>query len=490
MGCIDLGFRFDNSFAREMSWAYDACLGDLAPAPKLIKLNSELAASLALGNRDSEQLARVLSGGEAPVGAEPLAQVYAGHQFGGFSPRLGDGRALLLGEVLDGSENRWDIQLKGSGPTCFSRGGDGKAVIGAALREYILCEAMHALDIPTTRALAVVTTGEEIFRDRLLPGAVFTRVASSHLRVGTFQYFAARGEMDRVKQLADHSIARHYPQLQQSKQPYLDFICAVRDRQAKLVAKWLLVGFVHGVMNTDNMTISGETIDYGPCAFIDHYDADAVFSSIDREGRYRYSAQPAIAQWNLARFAETLLPLLNDDEQQAIDLATEAIKGFWPVFNQHWLSGACAKLGLSEPQEQDGELCEQLLELMADDGVDFTQLFRQLAQDIETADNQAQQLFAKAEAFNAWRERWLARLSSDPHSKAQQVGLMNRVNPVYIARNHLVEAAIAAAEQGDYQPFERLTELLQDPFQVREGFEEYAKAAPASFGPFVSYCGT
>lgn len=489
---IELGLNFDNSYANELDGFYVACLGDLAPAPKLVKLNEPLAKQLGLTNFDSNQLALALSGGSAPLDTSPIAQVYAGHQFGGFNPQLGDGRALLLGEVLDKQGQRFDLQLKGSGPTRFSRGGDGKATIGAVLREYIVSEAMSALNIPTTRALAAVTTGETILRNnQQLPGAVLTRVAASHLRVGTFQYFATQGEQDKVKRLADHAIARHYPEVLQSEQPYLAFLCAVRDRQAKLVVNWLLVGFVHGVMNTDNMTISGETIDYGPCAFIDEYDANAVFSSIDREGRYKYSNQPAIAQWNLARLAETLLPLINTDEELAIAEATQAISDFWTPFKHHWLSGMRAKLGLITEQEGDFELGEQLLESMSGEKVDFTLLFRQLATDLESGGNDSERLFSDSTRFNQWRQAWLSRLGLEPQSPQDSVKLMIGVNPLYIARNHLVEQAIEAAEQrGDYQPFEQLIRVLANPYTAQSDAEDYAKPAPASFGPFVSYCGT
>ncbi len=488
---VDLGCRFDNSYARDLQGAYDACLGDKAPDSKLIKLNQALAEHLGISNRDPHQLALAFSGGIAPEGSQPLAQVYAGHQFGGFSPQLGDGRALLLGEVLDHNNQRWDLQLKGSGPTRFSRGGDGKAVIGAVLREYIVSEAMYALNIPTTRALAIVATGEGIYRQTgELPGAVLTRIAASHIRVGTFQYFAAQGELQMVKLLADYAIARHYPQLLASEQPYIDFLCAVRDRQAQLIAKWMLVGFVHGVMNTDNMTISGETIDYGPCAFMDHYDAQAVYSSIDREGRYQYRNQPAIAQWNLARLAETLLPLIDEDEAQGLTLATEAVKGFWTPFKYYWLKGMRAKLGLLLEHDGDEQLAEQLFTSMSEQQVDFTQLFRQLTDDFANGTNQAQTLFDSAKLFNQWREHWLERHRFESSSIEERVQIMYGANPIYIPRNHLVEAAIEAAEQGDYQPFETLIMLLQKPYQMQSGYDSYAEPAPASFGQFVSFCGT
>ncbi|PHQ72459.1 MAG: hypothetical protein COB74_10205 [Shewanella sp.] len=518
---IDLGLTFDNSYAKELEGFYASCTGAQAPGPELIKLNVSLAGSIGLKNTNPEQLAEVFSGSQAPIGASSLAQVYAGHQFGGFSPQLGDGRALLLGEVLDESGKRVDVQLKGSGRTPFSRGGDGKAVLGAVLREYILSEAMYALNIPTTRALAVVTTGEQIMRTQLLPGAVLTRVASSHIRVGTFQFFSSRGEQDKVKQLADYAIERHYPGLKSSQQVYLDFLCAVCDKQAELVARWLLVGFVHGVMNTDNMTISGETIDYGPCAFMDDYDPKAVFSSIDRDGRYSYNNQPVLAQWNLARLAETLLPLISDDEEEAVAKATEAVTKFWDVYQGYWLTGMREKLGIFTAEEGDLALCEQLLESMSGQEVDFSQLFRQLANDLETSSlesksaedinlestsRESDKLFNDATKFIQWKKLWMARLcrddqprekqlsetpSQEQHSQSARVAMMNAVNPVYIPRNHQVEHAIEAAEQrADYQPFENLLRVLESPYTPQSGAEEYAKSAPTSFGPYTTFCGT
>lgn len=488
---IDLGLTFDNSYAKELEDFYLTCSGAKAPTPELIKLNQPLAERIGLTNTDPESLAQVFSGSEISVGSLPLAQAYAGHQFGGFSPQLGDGRALLLGEVLDKDGKRLDIQLKGSGRTPFSRGGDGKAVLGAVLREYILSEAMFALNIPTTRALAVVITGEPIYRTQYLPGAVLTRVASSHLRVGTFQYFASRGEQDKVKQLADYAIARHYPELKGSKQIYVDFLCAVRDKQAELVAKWLLVGFIHGVMNTDNMTISGETIDYGPCAFMDNYGADTVFSSIDRDGRYSYNNQPVMAQWDLARLAETLLPLIHEDQDEAIDIATTAVTGFWDVFQHHWVTGMRAKLGLSTEEAGDFVLGEQLLESMSTEEADFTHLFRQLADDVEKGTDISQTLFNNADKFLLWRESWLARLARDTLSMPDSITMMNLANPIYIARNHQVERAIEAAEQrGDYQPFDKLITVLATPYTEQAEAQEYAEPAPLEFGPYTTFCGT
>ncbi|MEI6858497.1 MAG: YdiU family protein [Shewanella sp.] len=518
---IDLGLIFDNSYAKNLEGFYAACQGAKSPSAKLVKLNVSLANSIGLSNINPAQLAEVFSGSEAPIGASPLAQVYAGHQFGGFSPQLGDGRALLLGEVLDVNGKRVDVQLKGSGRTPFSRGGDGKAVLGAILREYIVSEAMFALNIPTTRALAVVTTGEQIMRTQLLPGAVLTRVASSHIRVGTFQFFSSRSEQEKVKQLADYAIERHYPQLKNSQQVYLDFLGAVCNKQAELVARWLLVGFVHGVMNTDNMTISGETIDYGPCAFMDYYDPKAVFSSIDRDGRYCYNNQPVLAQWNLARLAETLLPLISDDEQLAVTKATEVLTKFWELYQGYWLTGMRAKLGICTEEPGDLALCEQLLESMTEQEVDFTLLFRKLANDLESmdfdskgtknsyAENQScesEKLFNNADKFIHWKALWLVRLSRDAQLIVDQpregepqknrslsdcAAMMNGVNPVYIPRNHLVEHAIEAAEKrADFEPFERLIAVLKTPFIFQSGAEDYAKSAPVSFGPYTTFCGT
>ncbi|WP_082930801.1 protein adenylyltransferase SelO [Shewanella woodyi] len=488
---IDLGLTFDNSYFDKLEGFYVACSGAKAPDPKLIKLNGALANRVGLTNADPTSLAQVLSGTIAPSGSSPLAQVYAGHQFGGFSPQLGDGRALLLGEVLDKDGIRLDIQLKGSGRTPFSRGGDGKAVLGAVLREYIVSEAMFALDIPTTRALAVVTSGESVMRSQYLPGAVLTRVASSHLRVGTFQFFASRGENDKVRQLADYAIARHYPKIEESEQRYLDFLCAVRDKQAELVAKWLLVGFIHGVMNTDNMTISGETIDYGPCAFMDDYGSDTVFSSIDRDGRYSYNNQPVMAQWDLARLAETLLPLIHDDQDEAIALATTAVTGFWEVFQQHWTAGMRRKLGLSDQEEGDFALGEQLLESMSGEEVDFTQLFRQLALDLQSGSHESQKLFNNADKFLVWKEEWETRLAKESLTVSKRIEMMNSANPIYIPRNHQVERAIEAAEmRGDYQPFEQLLAVLATPFTLQKEAQEYAEPAPADFGPYTTFCGT
>lgn len=487
-------FDFDNSYARELEGFYVPWKGAEVPEPKMVRFNRPLAEELGLdaGALDSQAGAAIFAGHTAPAGATPLAMAYAGHQFGGFSPQLGDGRALLLGEVIDRSGMRRDIHLKGSGRTPFSRGGDGKAVLGPVLREYIIGEAMHVLGVPTTRALAAVTTGEEIMRQNgSEPGAVLARVASSHLRVGTFQFFAARGETDRLRQLADYAIARHCPELQGQPDRYLGLLHQVRDRQAALMAQWMLLGFVHGVMNTDNMTISGETIDYGPCAFVDDYDPAAVFSSIDQHGRYAYRNQPMIAQWNLARLAETLLDLVNpDDSEDAVRQASDVINGFQEVYEREWLSGMRRKLGLDRAEEDDMELATGILASMEGQSVDFTRLFRALGDAATGEAEAALELFDDRTGFDAWLSAYQARFAREFGAAEDRVAGMNRVNPVHIPRNHLVEAALEAATAGDLAPFERLMQALADPFSARAGFEIYALGAPGDFGPYTTYCGT
>ncbi|TNF21738.1 MAG: YdiU family protein [Rhodobacteraceae bacterium] len=486
-------FTFDNSYARELDGFYVPWEGDKVPEPRIVLLNSDLARELQLDPEalDTDQGAAVLSGAVAPEGADTLAQAYAGHQFGGFSPQLGDGRAILLGEVIDREGKRRDIHLKGSGRTPFSRGGDGKAVLGPVLREFLIGEAMHHLGIPTTRALSATTTGETIYREGPKPGAVLARVAASHLRVGTFQYFAARGEQARVKQLADYAIARHDPDLAGRDDRYLHFLRAVLRRQAHLVAQWLHVGFVHGVMNTDNMTISGETIDYGPCAFIDAYDPRAVFSSIDHGGRYAYGNQPNIAQWNLARLAETLLPLLHADPDEAVRIATEEIQTFPEIYAEAWLAGARAKLGLCRVEQQDSGFINALYAAMEGQNVDFTRFFRRLPQAAEGDEAPLTDLFDDAAAIRAWLPHWRDRLASEGRDPDAIKAEMNAVNPVYIPRNHLVEAALKAAESdADMGPITRLLEVLRAPFTPRAGLEAYEGPAPGDFGPYRTFCGT
>jgi len=490
---LDIDFNFDNSYAKQLEGFYVPFKGDSAPAPRLIKLNSALANELGLdfSSLESEEIAAILSGGTELKGASPLAQVYAGHQFGGFSSRLGDGRALLLGEVIDPYGNRHDIHLKGSGRTVYSRGGDGKAALAPVLREYILGEAMHALGVPTTRALAAVVTGENVYRDSLLPGAVLARTASSHIRVGTFQYFAAQGDNDKVKQLADYTIKRHFPDIKDARKPCLELLRAVCDRQAALIAKWMQIGFVHGVMNTDNMTISGETIDYGPCAFIDHYDPSAVFSSIDHQGRYAFGNQVHMAQWNLARLAETLLPFIDEEPEEAVNLATLALKEFADTYQQCWLEGMCKKIGLSEVNEGDLELIHQLLNLMQAEKVDFTLVFRCLSGAVCGVFDELKGLFNSTTDLDDWLSFWINRSDKEPLNLDARITLMNSVNPIYIPRNHIVEAALQAAEkESNYEPFEILMQVLENPFEERSGLEEYAKAAPADFGQYKTFCGT
>ena len=488
------GFQFDNSYARELEGFYVPWKGAEVPAPRMIRFNQPLADELGLDGAvlDSDSGAAIFAGHEAPEGAEPLAMAYAGHQFGGFSPQLGDGRALLMGEVIDIDGKRRDIHLKGSGRTPFSRGGDGKAVLGPVLREYIIGEAMHALGVPTTRALAAVATGEQIMRqDGPEPGAVLARVASSHLRVGTFQFFAARGETGRLRQLADYAIARHYPDLSGQPNRYLGLLKAVRDRQAALIAKWMNLGFVHGVMNTDNMTISGETIDYGPCAFIDGYDPATVFSSIDKHGRYAYGNQPKIAQWNLARLAETLLDLINpDDSEDAVRQAGEVVNGFPLSYERAWLSGMRAKLGLVTEEAGDMELATGLLAVLETRNADFTRVLRSLSSAVPGDAAKTRALFDNPAGFDVWLPLWQARLQRENLPADERTASMNRVNPVYVPRNHMVEAALESASKGDLAPFERLLGVLEDPFTERQGLEVYALGAPSDFGPYTTYCGT
>ena len=482
-------FVFDNSFVRDLDGLYEPWRAEPAPAPELLALNDDLAAELGV---DPDALrapggVAVLAGNTAPDGASPVAQAYAGHQFGGYSPRLGDGRALLLGEVLDVHGHRRDLHLKGSGRTPFARGGDGKAAVGPMLREYLIGEAMHALGIRTTRALAVVATGEDVVRETMAPGAVLTRVAASHLRVGTFEYAAANGGPELVRRLADHAIARHHPQAVEAENPYLAFFEAVTEAQASLIASWMAVGFIHGVMNTDNMTISGETIDYGPCAFMDAFDPATVFSSIDHGGRYAYANQPPIAQWNLSLLAEALLPLLGGDHDAAVVAATGVLQSFPGRYQEHWRRGMRAKLGLAGRRPEDDGLIGELLELLRAQGVDFTQGFRALSSSLIEDESRARSLFDEPAPFDAWSARWRARVS-DPQAAA---AAMQRVNPIYIPRNHKVEEALAAATAGDLDPFRRLVDVINRPFLERPGLESYAAPAPAGFADeYRTFCGT
>jgi uncharacterized protein YdiU (UPF0061 family) len=486
-------FLFDNSFARELEGLYVPWKPVPVAKPWMAKLNRALAEELGLdaASLDSEDGARIFAGNEACEGASPLAQAYAGHQFGNFVPQLGDGRALLLGEVIDRNGKRRDIQLKGSGPTPFSRGGDGRAALGPVLREYIIGEAMHALGIATTRALAAVTTGEVIYRESMLPGAVLTRVAASHIRVGTFQYFAVRGELEKIRRLADYVIDRHYPQLQGHATPYLALLSSVADRQASLVSQWMQVGFIHGVMNTDNMSISGETIDYGPCAFMDHYDPATVFSSIDHHGRYCYANQPRIAQWNLARLSETLLLLIDTDEERAIAHATKVLEDFPALYEQYWLAGMRAKLGLVGEEKDDLGLAAGLQAVMDGKTIDWTLAFRYLADAASGKEERVRALFADAPTFDAWMEQWRSRLSRESMPAADRARAMRRVNPAFIARNHRVEEALSAAvERNDYEPFNRLLGILAHPFDDQPEFSAFAEPPAEKNEGYRTFCGT
>jgi len=492
---LSLGASFSNSYARLPERFFARLKPTPVARPRLIKFNDSLASELGVYTRglDSDRLAAIFSGNETLLGAEPIAIAYAGHQFGGFVPQLGDGRAILLGEVLGRDGRRRDIQLKGSGPTPFSRRGDGRAVLGPVLREYLVSEAMHALGIPSTRALAAVLTGEPVYRDRQLPGAVFTRVASSHVRVGTFQYFAARGDVEGIKRLADYVIDRHDPDAKGAERPYLALLQGVVERQARLVARWMHVGFIHGVMNTDNTAVSGETIDFGPCAFMDAYDPATFFSAIDQFGRYAYGSQPGIAQWNLARFAETLLPILDPDPETASERASEAIAAFSQCFEAHWLAGMRDKLGISGAEDGDPELARALLRAMHENGADFTLTFRHLCDAAveESADAGVRNLFANPGAYDVWAARWRSRLTLDSLEPDARARAMRRVNPAFIPRNHRVEQALdAAIEDENFSPFNELLAVLSRPYEDQKAFARYANPPQAAERVFQTFCGT
>jgi len=493
-----VAFGFENTYARLPEHFYARQAPTPVVSPRLVKVNAELARSLGL---DPDALASVpgveiLAGNRVAEGSEPLALAYAGHQFGHFVPRLGDGRANLLGEVIALDGARYDIQLKGSGPTPFSRGGDGRAALGPVLREYIVSEAMAALGIPTARALAAVTTGERVLRETVLPGAVLTRVAASHIRVGTFQYFAALRDTEGIRTLADYAIARHYPEAARAKQPYRALLDGVIARQAPLIAQWMLVGFIHGVMNTDNTAISGETIDYGPCAFMEAYDPDTVFSSIDANGRYAYSNQPRAALWNLTRLAEALLPILAQEagsEEGALASANEALAAFDPLFQRARNAGLRRKLGLTTERDGDAALVEDLLERMAANRADFTLTFRRLCDAAATpkADEGVRVLFADPGAYGSWASAWRLRLDQEPGSAEERAAAMRAVNPAFIPRNHLVEEAIdAAVWRQNFQPFEDLLEIVSRPCEDRPNLERYATPARPEEVVSRTFCGT
>ena len=494
LGRMTVHFPFQNTYAALPANFFARVAPTPVAAPRLIKLNRPLARDLGLDPDllDSPEGAEILSGKRLPDGADPIAMAYAGHQFGHFVPQLGDGRAILLGEVIDKDGIRRDIQLKGSGPTPFSRRGDGRAALGPVLREYIVSEAMFALGIPTTRSLAATITGESVMRETILPGAVLTRVAASHVRVGTFQYFAARGDTDAVRRLADHVIARHYSELAGTEQPYHALLAGVAARQADLVARWLHVGFIHGVMNTDNTSISGETIDYGPCAFMDHYDPAQVFSSIDEMGRYAYANQPRIALWNLTRLAECLLPLFSEDQEKAIAEAQEILGAFPEQFSTAYQAGLRQKIGLFTARDGDEALVRDLLEAMASGKADFTLTFRRLGDAaLDTAsDARLRALFAEGAAFDEWAARWRQRLAQEPQSGAERQAAMHAVNPAFIPRNHRVEAVIAAAVMDEYAPFEEFIKVLAKPFEDAPEFADYTIPPKPEERVCQTFCGT
>ena len=490
-------FGFDNTYARLPKHFYSVVDPTPVTAPRLIKVNSELARRLGL---DPDQLAteqgiEILAGNRIAAGSEPIALAYAGHQFGHFVPQLGDGRANLIGEVLDRDGVRYDIQLKGSGPTPYSRRGDGRAALGPVLREYLISEAMAAFGVPTTRALAAVTTGDRVRRETFLTGAIFTRVAASHLRVGTFQYFAAQRDTDAIRLLADYAITRHYPAAAEASQPYRAFLDGVISRHASLVAQWMLLGFIHGVMNTDNTSISGETIDYGPCAFLEAYDPGKVFSSIDQHGRYSYRNQPGIALWNLTRLAETLLPILEQQagsQEAALASANEALAAFAPQFEAAQIAGLRRKLGLFTSHDGDLALAQDLLNAMATNRADFTLTFRRLCDAAAgpEGDRAVRELFADPAAYDSWAVGWRRRLEEEAEFDKKRSSAMRMANPAFIPRNHLVEAALDAAERQDLQPFEELLEVISRPFEDRPGLERYATPASPDEQVLQTFCGT
>lgn len=490
---------FDNRYVTLGEGFFESIRPTPVRKPELIRFNDALARELGIATDDDAlSVAAVFAGNTLPVGAEPLAMAYAGHQFGQFVPQLGDGRALLLGEVSRPDGGPADIHLKGSGRTRFSRNGDGRAALGPVLREYLVSEAMHRLGVPTTRALAAVTTGESVARERLLPGGVITRVASSFVRVGTFEYFAARNEYDAVRQLADYVIEKNYPEFGDDGNRYVALLNAVVERQAALIARWMQIGFIHGVMNTDNMSIAGETIDYGPCAFMDAYHHDQVFSSIDRHGRYAYRNQPAIGLWNLTRLAETLLPLFDEDPQTAVNRAQDILEGYAPRYESEWLAGMRAKCGLTECRDADsGEdkaLIEALLDVMANNRADFTLTFYQLSRlpgQPSGQDDDLRALFDAPAQIDAWLAKWRKRLALEAQNDAARQDAMQAVNPVYIPRNHQIEAAIRAAEdQGDFSLFHALHAVLQNPYAEQAGKEKYMQAPEPEEVVEYTFCGT
>lgn len=475
--------RLENTYASQLEGLYAAVQPEGFADPALLLLNEPLAKELGLDpNWLKAHGPAVLSGSKTLPGTQPIAQTYAGHQFGSFNPQLGDGRAFLMGEVVAPDGRRFDLQLKGSGVTPYSRRGDGRAALDSAVREYIVSEAMHALGVPTTRSLAVVSTGEAVMRQRIAPGAVLTRVAASHLRIGTLEYFAARQETDNVRRLVQYALRRHYPQHSEADNPAKALLDEVANVQAHLVAEWMAIGFVHGVMNTDNVTLSGETIDYGPCAFMEAYDPQTVFSQVDRGGRYAFGNQPGIGSWNLARMAEALIDLLADSTEAAVELAQQSLQQYRETFAATYLEKMKSKLGLSGDDEAHGELIQDLLDAMKDEGADYTQTFRRLSASL------VDDTVSLSPALQPWSQRWRTYLGPTDH--AQTASAMDAVNPVYIPRNQRVEQALDAALQGDMQPTLTLMEVLSRPFEVQPGREHFAAPAGEDFGPYSTHCNT
>jgi uncharacterized protein YdiU (UPF0061 family) len=488
--------HFDNSYLQLPDRFYTKLAPTPVSSPGPIRVNRELAQSLGIDAEwlVSQEGTEVLAGNRLPEGAEPIATVYAGHQFGGWSPQLGDGRAILLGEVIGRDGLRYDIQLKGSGPTPYSRGGDGRAPLGPVLREYIVSEAMAALGVPTTRSLAAVTTGDSVFREGVEPGAVLTRVAQSHIRIGTFQFFLARQDVDALRLLVDYVIERHYPAAADAESPAAALFGAVIAGQARLLAQWQLLGFIHGVMNTDNMLLSGETIDYGPCAFMDTFHPDTVFSSIDHQGRYAYVNQPGIAHWNLACLAQALLPVMDTDKERATALAQNALDNYSGLFQDAYRSGMARKLGLAGIEAADDSLAGDLLDLMAQQQTDFTLTFRRLsdlAQSPSGSGPGVGDLFEFPDAFEPWLERWQQRIEQDPQAPGERQAGMYQANPVFIPRNHLVAAAIdGAVNEGDFAPFNQLVDLLEQPGSYEPGLASYARPPRPDEVVSKTFCGT
>ena len=482
---MTIGWHFDNTYSK-LSKTF---IEDIKPTPvhdpELVILNEQLAKELNLdfSKTKEKDLSLLFSGNSLPNGSTTIAQAYAGHQFGHFT-MLGDGRAVLLGEHISNKNNRFDIQFKGSGRTSFSRGGDGRAALGPMLREYIISEAINSLNIPTTRSLAVVKTGEKVVRENLLDGAILTRVASSHLRVGTFQYIAARQNIEDLNTLVDYTIERHYPQIKSSKTKALDLLNLVMEKQCQLVVDWMRVGFIHGVMNTDNMTISGETIDYGPCAFMDQYHPKTVFSSIDKFGRYAYSNQPPIAKWNLARFAECLIPLIDKNEETAIKIATDVIDNFQNIYEKKWLNMMRDKLGLFGEDKNDRQLIDDLLNWMEKYKIDYTNTFCHLME-IKIDENTY-----KDESFITWFDEWKKRSKLNNSSKEKQIELMKKNNPIVIPRNHKVEEALTEANNGNLEKMKKLNDILKNPYSNQKNIAEYQVPAPMSNEKYQTFCGT